>query len=90
MSTSLLYHGFGIRGYRYLKTEYFEGKVIFHIEQPREHLGCANCGSRDVVLRGHVGRLFRHVPVGGKQVWIQFAVPRVGGLAGIGMAYAFR
>jgi hypothetical protein len=25
MSTSLLYHGFGIRGYRYAKTEYLEG-----------------------------------------------------------------
>jgi transposase len=78
MSTSLLYHGFGIRGYRYVKTEYVEGKVIFHVEQPRERLCCAACESRNVVLRGHSDRLFRHVPIGGTQVWIQFAVPRVG------------
>ena len=78
MSTSLLYHGFGIRGYRYVKTEYIEGKVIFHVEQPRERLCCAACTSRKVVLRGHSDRLFRHVPTGGKQVWIQFSVPRVG------------
>lgn len=77
MSTSLLYHGFGIRGYRYTRTEYVEGKVIFHIEQPREQLCCAACGSAKIVLRGHQDRLFRHVPIGTKQVWIQFPVPRV-------------
>jgi transposase len=52
--------------------------VIFHIEQPRERLGCSACGSRDVVLRGRSERLFRHLPIGGKLVWIQLAVPRVG------------
>jgi hypothetical protein len=31
MSTSLLYHAFGIRGYRYLRTEYDNSKVIFTI-----------------------------------------------------------
>ena len=35
MSTSLLYHAFGIRGYRYVRTDYLEGEVIFTIEQPR-------------------------------------------------------
>ena len=40
MSASLLYHGFGIRGYRFVKTEYVGGKVILHIEQPRERLRC--------------------------------------------------
>jgi len=78
MSTSLLYHGFGIHGYHYEKTEYIDGKMIVHIEQPRKELRCAACGSRNVVLRGRSERLFRHVPIGGKEVWIQFAVPRVG------------
>ena len=78
MSTSLLYHGFGIRGYRHVKTEYAEGRVIFHIEQPRERLRCPACDSSRVVLRGHSDRQFRHVPIGAKQVWIHLAVPRVG------------
>jgi hypothetical protein len=30
MSTSLLYHGFGIVGYSYIRTDYLEGN-IFHI-----------------------------------------------------------
>ena len=29
MSTSLLYHGFGIRGYQYRRTTYAEGTVMF-------------------------------------------------------------
>ena len=29
MSTSLLYHAFGVRGYRYVKTEYVNGEVVF-------------------------------------------------------------
>jgi hypothetical protein len=28
MSTSLLYHGFGIIGYQYIRTEYLEGDAI--------------------------------------------------------------
>ena len=29
MSTSLLYHAFGIRSYRYVRTDYLEGEVVF-------------------------------------------------------------
>jgi hypothetical protein len=29
MSTSLLYHAFGIQGYRYVRTAYVEGQTIF-------------------------------------------------------------
>ena len=36
MSTSLLYHGFGLRGYRYIRTEYINGHVYFTVEmKPR-------------------------------------------------------
>ena len=40
MSTSLLYHAFGIRGYRYVRTDYLEGEVLFSIEQGRHTLKC--------------------------------------------------
>ena len=36
MSTSLLYHGFGVRGYRYARTDFLEGEVVFTIEQDRD------------------------------------------------------
>jgi hypothetical protein len=40
MSQSLLYHAFGLVGYRYVRQEFREGQVMFHIEQPRERLRC--------------------------------------------------
>jgi hypothetical protein len=44
MSTSLLYHGFGIRGYSYVNTAYEGGKVMFTIRQERGDLRCAGLG----------------------------------------------
>lgn len=77
MSTSLLYHGFGVRGYRYVKTAYVEGAVIFTMEQPRESYRCSACGSEDVIGRGQNIRRFRTVPIGGKPVYLALAIPRV-------------
>jgi len=48
MSTSLLYHGFGIRWYKYASAQYRQGEVIFRIEQPRESDRCSRCGSAAV------------------------------------------
>lgn len=77
MSTSLLYHAFGVRGYRYVKTEYEGGAMIFTIQQPRETYRCPVCGSAEVIGRGLTPRRFRTVPVGGKPVYVALAVPRV-------------
>ena len=77
MSTSLLYHGFGIRGYRYVRTEYVEGGVVFTIAQDAKTCRCSACGSANVVLKGGKQRWFRSLPIGGKQVTIAFRVPRV-------------
>ena len=40
MSASILYHGFGIRGYQYERTFYEEGLVTFVISQARDRLRC--------------------------------------------------
>ncbi|OPX94795.1 MAG: hypothetical protein A4E58_02450 [Syntrophorhabdus sp. PtaB.Bin006] len=61
MSTSLLYHGFGLVGYTYVKTVYEEGKVIFTVTHKRDKLHCPACGSRDLILRGCSPRRFRLV-----------------------------
>jgi transposase len=77
MSTSLLYHAFGIRGYRQVRETFREGQVIFHIEQPRERHRCSHCGSADVWDQGGVDRTFRTVSIGAKPAFIQLKVPRV-------------
>src|SRR5262245_12681275 len=78
MSTSVLYHAFGLRGYRYVRTSYLEGFTVFRIEPDPKNLRCAACGSREVVRRGSVPRTFRTVPIGGKGVLIELEVPRLG------------
>jgi len=78
MSTSLLYHGFGVRGYQYVKTAYEAGRVTFTIRQERGDLRCAACGSRRVVRRGFQSRCFRSLPLGSRPVHIALDVPRVG------------
>ena len=54
MSTSLLYHGFGIRGYKYVRTEYVGKEVVFTIRQERDRLRCPACGGRNVQPRQRV------------------------------------
>jgi transposase len=77
MSTSLLYHGFGIRGYWYVRTEYFEGGVVFTIEQDQKKHRCPACGGKNTILKGGVVRRFRGLPIGSKKVTIVFRVPRI-------------
>ena len=64
MSTSLLYHAFGIRGDEYVRTEYRDGGVTFNIRQEPKTFRCGACGSRDVRPKGRVPRRFRSLPIG--------------------------
>jgi transposase len=73
-----LYHGFGIRNYQYVNTEYKGGKVIFTIDQEVVNLRCRVCGSRHVIRRGVNVRRYRGVPIGGHPVQFVLDVPRVG------------
>ncbi len=77
MSTSLLYHGFGLRDQEYLKTEYTGGTVIFHIKTKGEMLCCSQCGSKKIIKRGFVQRDFRGVPIGLKPVVFRAKVQRL-------------
>ena len=77
MSTSLLYHRFGVVGYRYLRQIFEPGITTFCIEQPRERLRCSHCRSEDVWAQGGVERNFRALPIGKQPTFINFKVPRV-------------
>src|SRR5687768_11414689 len=77
MSTSLLYHAFGPRGYDYVKTEYTQGSVVFTGRQRPRTCRCPQCGSRDVIHNGQETRTFKAVPIGRKPVLIVLPIPRV-------------
>ena len=77
MSTSLLYHAFGVRGYDYTRTRYEGGAVIFSIRQEAETCRCSSCGSARVIHRGQVTRRFRSLPIGGRATFVDLPIPRV-------------
>jgi transposase len=77
MSTSLLYHAFSIRGYRYVATDYQGGAVIFRIDQDLQDCRCSACGSAQVASRGQVERRFRCPPIGRRPVSLVLPIPRV-------------
>jgi transposase len=77
MSTSLMYHAFGLVGYRYVSQAFQGGQVTFRIEQPRERQRCSHCGSAEVWDQGGVERTFHSLPIGGKLTFVRFKVPRV-------------
>jgi transposase len=77
MSTSLLYHAFGIRGYEYVRTDYQGGATIFTIHQDPDACRCSACGSRAVISRGHAERQFVALPIGSRKTTVVLPIPRV-------------
>jgi transposase len=77
MSTSLLYHRFGIVGYHYVRQSFEAGMTTFRIEQPRERLRCSHCGSADVWAQGGVERFWHTLPIGNRSTFIELKVARV-------------
>lgn len=77
MSTSLLYHAQGLRGYHHQATDYAEGAITFRIAHDPLKLCCPACKSRDIWCRGSEERVFRAVPIGCRPVSLQLDVQRV-------------
>ena len=79
MSTSLLYHCFGItgRGIRHVHSRFEEGRTIFRIAQDPTTLTCSACGSRKVRKKGTMFRRFMTLPIGLRATIIEFPIQRV-------------
>ena len=77
MSTSLLYHAYGLRGYHQQRIDVEKGSIRFVIAQNPNTLCCSNCGSPAVTRAGEVVRRFRSLPIGSKAVWLELGVPRL-------------
>jgi len=77
MSTSLLYHAWGLRGYDYCSTDYIEGRIIINICHKPGSLSCSVCGSNSVHCRGKTVRDFHTTHIGKKQVYLRLPVQRI-------------
>lgn len=77
MSTSMLYHGFGISGVKYLATDYSGSKVTFHAEMTHQCLQCPKCSGVHFKFRGNYVRHFHMPPVGSKPCDLHLILHRV-------------
>jgi transposase len=77
MSTSILYHAFGVRGVKYRRTRYEKGAVHFEAEMTDKLAICPVCRSPDVVYKGSKVRSLRMLPIGRKKVWLHLRVHRL-------------
>jgi transposase len=77
MSTSLLYHGWCLRGYHEQSIGFAASAIHFRVEQNADTFRCAHCGSTRVMKAGLSPREFRALPIGGKPVWIDLSIQRL-------------
>ena len=77
MSTSLLYHAFGIRNYLYINTRHEGGTTIFAVKPNPDKLFCPNCGTLEVIRKGTIVRQFRMEPIGNRPSFLETIIQRV-------------
>jgi len=77
MSTSLMYHNFGLTGHKYVRTRYENGTTIFKVRQDPYDICCPNCASKRFIFKGKKVRCLRTIPIGSKPVFIELEVPRI-------------
>lgn len=77
MSTSFLYHAFGLHGYTYARQSFVAGGIVFRVKPKAKLIRCPACCSFKVTRRGKAFRKLRAVPIGFKSVWLEVETPRV-------------
>jgi len=78
MSDWMLYHVWGIRGYRPTHWEkMWQQAVVVTLEPLPSVYRCPQCGSKDVIRKGMKMRLFLGTPVGRCRMYFEAAIPRV-------------
>jgi len=77
MSTSILYHAFGIKHVKYKKTVFAAGEVRIHAETTKKLDRCPACKSSNVTRQGKKTRPLRLPPMGLVPVWLYLVVHRL-------------
>ena len=77
MTTSLLFHVYGLRDQKLLSTDYKHSSVTVKVKTKTDKLQCSHCQSWRVIKSGTKERLFRGLPIGSKPVYILFKAQRL-------------
>jgi transposase len=78
MSTSLLYHAFGLKGVKYISTKYINGSIIFHAEVTSSIELCPMCNSwKTHRKKGMKNRLLKMIPIGARPCFLNLKIWRI-------------
>ena len=77
MSTSFIYHAFGMHGYQHFKTIYEKGKIFFYVRKHPGKIRCPQCGSHRIKLKGTRTRQLKTLPVGSKEIILTVEIQRI-------------
>ena len=77
MSAALLYRVYGVRGYRYVRTNCRGAFVLIRIAHNSAKFRCSACGSARVNKAGLVPRRLRTLPIGRRPVYLELPVQRL-------------
>jgi transposase len=77
MSHAMLYHAFHVQGFRLVKWEFDEHKVLMRVAPQQHKVCCSACGGRNVIRHGESTRWLRNLPIGGDLTWVIVTIPRV-------------
>ena len=74
MTSSFLYHAWGLYTHECTREEYKGNTIILHIQTKEREKVCPRCGKRHLVKNGYRMRDFVGLPIGGKKVIIRMKV----------------
>ncbi len=77
MSTSILYHAFGLKGIEYQSTRYIGNYVIFSAEMNSRQFTCPKCSGDQIIYKGKKKRWFHMPPIGRKRCILDLLLHRV-------------
>lgn len=77
MTTSLLFHIYGLRDQQLLSTDYKGSVMTVKVKTKKEKLQCAYCSSWRVIKSGTKERVFQGIPMGSRPVYIRFNLQRL-------------
>ncbi len=76
MSTSILYHAFGLKGIEHRATHFLADTLIFSAEMNKEAIRSPHCGCRRTIFRGRKRRWFQMGPIGRKKCLLDLVIHR--------------
>ena len=77
MSTSILYHAFGLKGIRYEAVHFLGDSLLFSARTTDRYVKCPQCGARRATFKGQKRRLFRMSPTGRKRCFLDLVLHRL-------------